>query len=484
MADAEARKKMMEDALQLQSEFKNPDPDPFRKNRGSKSSKGPKGRTANPHQPTMPTLANRAPVRVPGLASSGRNANHLMDVAAQSVSSALTDVSNVPPGDAVGCDNKAPKEARDIKSRALASENTIVVAQNKKNPIAAVPNFNLMDDLMGLGDELKPNQSQPPPGQNDLLDLDAPVTGQNVSRTSGGTAFELFKLLVEGMGHKETLDLGLALATTNIEPDENFEPSRFLTAVEGFVKGDSSQGQVQSLLDSAVNALPALKHLKALSPQKRCNCRSSTKAVYGLSASKHNDNRCEDTAADTQDKLFRYVIASAQQGATTRSALQVFLWYHDRDCPDIQLAAQAYPILFGACPATAERADADPDGGLVVIEAGRNDGHVDDDLDDELLKACESNGFRKKRNRNRNKKGGQQNLGHGSTGEGEAEPGFGYNDGLGYGQENQAYTFGGEQARAGDGKANDTQAAVVGAGHQTSTRKKQTLRGLSSSRWA
>ncbi|KAM0274991.1 hypothetical protein ACHAQH_007681 [Verticillium albo-atrum] len=587
MADAEARKKMMEAALLLQNEFKNPEPDPFRKKKGPKASKGRAARQQpfTPPMPTMPTIPNRAPARVPGLARPERAPHHTTAAtmsraavanprmpSATSITSASNPIFVVRNGPSPGMrDNKAqdwlsskpapikmhcgkatpargivtpcstttdghlltgpgvvqsklpisqPSKALEDVSNMPASERTTVQDKlrsqgpeelvssvwandndhgnvlEKKSPLE--PGSNLTNDLMDLDDEFLPGRNRLASNPEDLLDLNAPVAKQEAPSAGGDTAFDLFKLLIEAIEEGKPMGLGEALERVDLgvdspgdhnwKDDDDFEPARFLAAVEDFVKGDSSQDQVHSLLDSAVGALPALKKLRALSPQKRCRCRTSTKAVYGLSASKYNDDRGENTAADAQNTLFRYVIASAQQGATRRAALQVLLWYHDPECPDVQLAAQAYPILFGASPATTERADADPDGGLVVIKADRNDGHVDDDLDDELMKECEGRGFRENRYRHRNRKGAQQGHADGITGHGEVSQGFGFNNGgFGYKRETQACTFDGEQSQAGydfDRGHTKHENAFPGVGREATVTKKKTPGGLSSSRWA
>ncbi|CRK29646.1 hypothetical protein HYQ45_008071 [Verticillium longisporum] len=562
MADAEARKQMMEAALLLQKEFKNPEPDPFRRKKGPNAASRNRAVPKHPMAPSIPVLANRAPAKIPGLTPSGRTPNHFIaptvpcasiahprmpsatsltsannpvssvfkgpspgmrDNKAQdwlsskdtsikksqnkypstrsadsqpellnpSATTALADVSNALTSDiAFSQDKPLPHESRGCKADVRDNEEAHGVGQVKHYPVKAGPNH--ADDLMDLDDEFVPVRNRPVPNPEDLLDLDAPIAQQNPQSVSGDTAFDLFKLLMEGIEQGKPMCLGDALERVNLgidkprneSPEDNneFQPARFIAAVEGFVKGDSSQGTIQSLLDSAVDALPALRELQALSPQKRCECRSPRfKAVYGLSASKYNDNRGEDTAVDAQDTLFRYVIASAQQGATRQAALQVLLWYHDLECSDIQLAAQAYPILFGACPATAESADADPDGGLVVVKANRDDGHVDMDLDDELLRECEGDGLKKKSVRKRDWKEAKQGR-VGDTNRLGIDQGSGYDNVIfGYGQETQNRTADGQQGNNFDHSPVDLPSSYMGVGHQVATAVKK---GLSSSRWA
>lgn len=75
MADAEARKQMMEAALLLQKEFKNPEPDPFRKKKGLNAASRNRAVPKHPVAPSIPVLANRAPAKIPGLTPSGRTPN-------------------------------------------------------------------------------------------------------------------------------------------------------------------------------------------------------------------------------------------------------------------------------------------------------------------------------------------------------------------------------------------------------------------------
>ncbi|EEY22716.1 hypothetical protein VDBG_08826 [Verticillium alfalfae VaMs.102] len=408
-----------------------------------------------------------------------------------STTTALADISNALTSDiALSQDKPLPHESQGCKVDVRDNEKAHGVDQVKHFPIKVGPNY--ADDLMDLDDEFVPVRNRSVPNPEDLLDLDAPIAQQNTQSVGGDTAFDLFSLLMEGIEQGKPMRLGDALERVNLgidkprheSPEDNneFQPARFIAAIEGFVKGESSQDTVQSLLDSAVDALPALRELQALSPQKRCECRSpKLKAVYGLSASKYNDIRGEDTAADAQDALFRYVIASAQQGATRRAALQVLLWYHDVECSDIQLAAQAYPILFGACPATAESADADPDGGLIVVKANRDDGHVDKDLDDELLRECDGDSLKKKSVRKRDWKEAKQGR-VGDINRHGYDQGFGYNNViLGYGQETQDRTADGQQCNNFDHSQVELSGSYMGVDHQVAPAVKK---GLSSSRWA
>ncbi|EGY14994.1 hypothetical protein VD0002_g5730 [Verticillium dahliae] len=562
MADAEARKQMMEAALLLQKEFKNPEPDPFRKKKGLNAASRNRAVPKHPVAPSIPVLANRAPAKIPGLTPSGRTPNPFIDPTVPcasianprmpsgtsltsannpvssgfrgplpgmrdnkaqdwlsnkdtsikksqnnyppirsadaqpkplppSATTALADISNAHTSDiAFSRDKPLPHESQGCKADVRDNEESHGVDQVEHRPVQAGPTH--ADDLMDLDYEFVPVRNRSVPNPEDLLDLDAPISQQNTQSVGGDTAFDLFSLLMEGIEQGHPMCLGDALERVNLgidkarheSPEDNneFQPARFIAAVEGFVKGDSSRDTIQSLLDSAVDALPALRELQALSPQKRCECRSpGFKAVYGLSASKYNDKRVEDTAVDAQDTLFRYVIASAQQGATRQAALQVLLWYHDVECSDFQLAAQAYPILFGACPATAESADADPDGGLVVVKANRNDGHVDKDLDDELLRECDGDGLKKKFVRKRDWKEAKQ--GHvGDTNRHGFDQGSGYENVIfGYGQETRDRTADGQQCNNFDHSQVELPGSYMGVGHQVTPAVKK---GLSSSRWA
>ncbi|KAG7137099.1 hypothetical protein HYQ45_005474 [Verticillium longisporum] len=505
MADAEARKQMMEAALLLQKEFKNPEPDPFRKKKGLNAASRNRAVPKHPVAPSIPVLANRAPAKIPGLTPSGRTPNPFIDPTVPcasianprmpsgtsltsannpvssgfrgpspgmrdnkaqdwlsnkdtsikksqnnyppirsadaqpkplppSATTALADISNAHTSDiAFSRDKPLPHESQGCKADVRDNEESHGVDQVEHRPVQAGPTH--ADDLMDLDYEFVPVRNRSVPNPEDLLDLDAPISQQNTQSVGGDTAFDLFSLLMEGIEQGHPMCLGDALERVNLgidkarheSPEDNneFQPARFIAAVEGFVKGDSSRDTIQSLLDSAVDALPALRELQALSPQKRCECRSpGFKAVH---------------------------------------------------------LVPAYPILFGACPATAESADADPDGGLVVVKANRNDGHVDKDLDDELLRECDGDGLKKKFVRKRDWKEAKQ--GHvGDTNRHGFDQGSGYENVIfGSGQETRDRTADGQQCNNFDHSQVELPGSYMGVGHQVTPAVKK---GLSSSRWA